>query len=97
MEIARIAPALTPKTAAMPAPPQNVGPGFRDILGSAIDTVNDKQLAAQQAITDFAAGKADNVHDVMLAEVEADISFKMLAQTRNKLVEAYKEIMRMDV
>ena len=97
MEIGRISPALMPKTTAMPPPAQNIGPGFRDILGSAVDAVNDKQLTAQQAVENFAAGKADNVHDVMLAEVEADISFKMLAQTRNKLVEAYKEIMRMDV
>jgi flagellar hook-basal body complex protein FliE len=37
------------------------------------------------------------VHDVMLAEVESDMSFRMLLQTRNKLVEAYKEIMRMQI
>ena len=97
MEIGRIAPTLTPKTIATPVPAQTPGPGFGDVLGSAVDAVNDKQLAAQQAVLDFATGKAENVHDVMLAEVEADISFKMLSQTRNKLVEAYKEIMRMDV
>ena len=97
MDIGRISPALMPKTIATPAPAQNAGPGFGDILGSAVDAVNDKQLTAQQAVLDFATGKAENVHDVMLAEVEADISFKMLSQTRNKLVEAYKEIMRMDI
>lgn len=71
--------------------------GFGDLLTSAIDKVNDKQLIAQDAIKSLAAGNADNVHEVVLAEVDAEISFKMLAQTRNKLVEAYKEIMRMDV
>ena len=73
------------------------GSGFGDLLSTAVDQVNDKQLAASAALRDFATGKAENVHDVMLTAAEAEISFKMLTQTRNKLVEAYKEIMRMDV
>jgi len=62
-----------------------------------IDGVNDKQLKAEAAVKDFAAGKIENVHEVMLIEAEADISFRMLLQARNKFVEAYKEIMRMQI
>ena len=54
-------------------------------------------MKAEEAVKALAAGKIENVHEVMLAEVEADLSFKMLAQTRNKLVEAYKEVMRMQI
>ena len=49
-----------------------------------IDGVNDKQLKAEAAVRDFAAGKIENVHEVMLIEVEADISFRMLLQARKK-------------
>ena len=73
------------------------GKGFGDLLTTAVDQVNDNQLAAQDALKGFAAGKIENVHDLVLTGAEAEISFKMLTQTRNKLVEAYKEIMRMDV
>ena len=71
--------------------------GFVDLLARMVDIANDRQLKAEQGVKDFAAGKIENVHEVMLAETEADLSFKMLLQTRNKLVEAYKEIMRMQI
>jgi len=80
-----------------PAPRRPQAAGFARLLEKAIDQVNDKQLKADQALKDFALGKIENVHDLMLAEVEADTSFRMLAQARNKLVEAYKEIMRMQI
>ncbi|HUS57331.1 MAG TPA: flagellar hook-basal body complex protein FliE [Planctomycetota bacterium] len=92
---------VKPAAVAFPTPqvqrPGGVGGGFGELVGKMIDEVNDKQLTAQKTMNDFAAGKTENVHDVMLAEAEADLSLKMLLTTRNKLVEAYKEIMRMDV
>jgi len=82
----------------IPAPQaQPAGGGFGELVGKMIDSVNEKQLNAQNVMNDFAAGKVENVHDVVLAEAEADLSMQMLLTTRNKLVEAYKEIMRMDV
>jgi len=86
-----------PPTPIAPVASQSPVAGFGELLGKFVDDVNDKQLNAQEAVKSFAAGKTENVHDVILAAAEADISFKMLLQTRNKLVEAYKEIMRMEV
>ena len=80
-----------------PAAQRPANGAFGEIFEKMIDSVNDSQIKATQAVKDFALGKIENVHDLMLAEVEADTSFRMLAQTRNKLVEAYKEIMRMQI
>ena len=89
---------LRPAMTSIPAPQvQKSGGGFGELVGKMIESVNDKQVHAQNVMNDFAAGKVENVHDVVLAEAEADLSMKMLLTTRNKLVEAYKEIMRMDV
>ena len=71
--------------------------GFVELFGKMVDEVNDKQLAAEQAVRDLASGRTESVHDVMIAEAEAEISFRLLSQTRNKLVDAYKEIMRMQI
>jgi flagellar hook-basal body complex protein FliE len=71
--------------------------GFVSLLDKFVDGVNDRQVKAEDAVRDLAAGKIENIHEVMLAEAEADLSFKMLVQTRNKLVEAYKEVMRMQI
>lgn len=71
--------------------------GFADLLNKAIDETNDAQLTADKAVTDLSTGKADNLHEVMLSMEEADISMRMLVQMRNKVVEAYQEIIRMQV
>ncbi len=75
----------------------NDGGGFGDLLAKAISDTNDAQVAADQAVSDFSLGKADNIHDVMIALEEADISMRLLVQMRNKAVEAYQEIIRMQV
>ncbi|MFQ5752664.1 MAG: flagellar hook-basal body complex protein FliE, partial [bacterium] len=41
--------------------------------------------------------KVENVHEVMIAMSKAEVSFKFMMETRNKLIDAYKEIMRMQV
>jgi flagellar hook-basal body complex protein FliE len=75
----------------------NADSGFIDMLASAIDETNQIQLNADKAVTDLSTGRADNIHEVMLSMEEADISMRMLVQMRNKVVEAYKEIMNMQV
>ena len=80
-----------------PAAQRPANGAFGEVFEKMIDSVNDSQIKATQAVKDFALGKIENAHDLILAEVEADTSFRMLAQTRNKLVEAYKEIMRMQI
>ena len=73
------------------------GPGFKEAFEKYLDQVNELQGEADKAVVDLAAGKTDNLHQVVAAVNEADLSFRLMMQVRNKLMEAYKEIMRMQV
>jgi len=56
----------------------------------------DKEIKEADLKTqEFAVGKRHDLHEIMIASAKADLSFRLLSQVRNKLLEAYKEIMRM--
>jgi flagellar hook-basal body complex protein FliE len=76
---------------------QKSGAGFKDTINNYVSEVNDLQVKAGESIENFATGKVENVHEVMIAMSKAEVSFKFMMETRNKLVDAYKEIMRMQV
>ncbi len=76
---------------------QAPGEGFTKALGGLVEQVNRLQHEASEAITQFAAGDGENLHEVMLAVNKAELSFKFLMEARNKLVEAYQEVMRMQL
>jgi flagellar hook-basal body complex protein FliE len=71
--------------------------GFADIMKSTIDQVNQAQNAGDRGIEQLNTGNAESLHEVMLAVEEADISLKMLVQMRNKALQAYDDIMRMQL
>ena len=73
------------------------GAGFGDMLTSMLTKVNDSQIAGDQAIQKLQSGNAQHLHEVMIAQEEADISLRMLVQMRNKALTAYEEIMRMQI
>ncbi|MEE8127956.1 MAG: flagellar hook-basal body complex protein FliE [Nitrospinaceae bacterium] len=73
------------------------GPSFTDTLAKSIEEVNHLQKEADQAIEKLASGESQNVHGAMLAVTKADTAFRMTMQVRNKIVEAYQEVMRMQV
>jgi len=73
------------------------GPSFADTLAKSIEEVNHLQKEADQAIEQLASGESQNVHGAMLAVNKADTAFRMTMQVRNKIVEAYQEVMRMQV
>ena len=78
----------------------NKGPlesGFGDMLKSVIDRVDGDQQKSATAIQDMIAGKSEDVLPVVQAVAKADLSFKLLMGVRNKVIEAYKETMRMQV
>lgn len=71
--------------------------GFADIIKSTIDQVNQAQNTGETAIQQLNTGSAESLHEVMIAVEEADISLKMLVQMRNKALQAYEEVMRMQI
>jgi flagellar hook-basal body complex protein FliE len=66
---------------------------FEDILGKA--SAQDAQ--ADKALQELATGQTDNLHSVTLAAARADLSFRLVMEIRNRLQEAYQEVMRMQV
>jgi len=78
--------------------PQNKKtPGFGDVMKAYVDNVDAKQKTAAGAMQDLVAGKTNDVLPAVNQIAKADLSFKLLMGVRNKVIEAYKETMRMQV
>ena len=75
----------------------NEGVSFSDILRNSVDQVNTYQHQADTAINELVAGRNKNIHETMLSIEQADTSLKLMMQVRNKILDAYREIMRMQV
>jgi len=73
------------------------GMSFADTLSESLSKVNDLQKEADKAIEDFASGETRNIHETMIAVGKADLAFRLTMQVRNKIVEAYQEVMRTQV
>jgi len=70
---------------------------FLDAAVENIEEVNLLQKDADQMAVDFAVGRIDNVADVMIAQEKASVALQYTVQLRNKLLDAYKEIMNIQV
>ena len=73
------------------------GKDFKSILLSSLEEVNRLQSEADQGVQRLVAGETDNVAEVLTAVNKAGIAFDLLMETRNKLVEAYRDIQQMRV
>ena len=71
--------------------------GFGSVLRQGLEHVSGLEHAADRAATGFAAGDGTKVHEVMIAGAKSQIAVDLLSQLRNKAVEAYTEIMRLQV
>lgn len=78
-------------------PIAKAGSGFSDIIQSTISEVAKAEQQADKSIEDLQSGQSKNLHEVMISVEKADISVKMLVQFRNKALQAYEEIMRMQI
>lgn len=80
-----------PVTAEPPAEP-----GFTAAMQEAVKAVNDKQATAANMVEQFETGRGDaSITEVMVAMQKASVSFQTMTEMRNRLVEAYREIMSM--
>jgi len=68
--------------------------GFGNVIKSAIDNVSGMEKDADKSILNLLQGK-EEIHTTMIALQKADMSMRMLLSVRNKVIEAYREIMRM--
>lgn len=77
---------------------QNKVPSFGDLMTKAINNVNDVQQKSSSMATAYEKGVAGvDITDVMIASQKASVSFQAMVQVRNKLVEAYKDVMSMPI
>jgi flagellar hook-basal body complex protein FliE len=87
-----IAPVEAPS--ARPAPPGNV---FADQLKASMETVEGLRREARQSAERFLNGEPEELHNVALNAQRAALSMELFLQVRNKVVQAYQEVMRMQV
>jgi flagellar hook-basal body complex protein FliE len=73
------------------------GTSFADTLKAAVTNVNQMQKESDTKMQELAVGKSNNIHDVMLTAERADIALRLMMQVRNKIIEAYQEVMKMQV
>jgi flagellar hook-basal body complex protein FliE len=87
-----------PRMMPSPAPSkqQSGGTSFGKLLNEAIQQVNDVEHTSQGELQKFLSNESE-LHSVMIALEKADLSFQLMMQVRNKIVQAYQEIMRSQV
>ncbi|MBW7886947.1 MAG: flagellar hook-basal body complex protein FliE [Bacteroidetes bacterium] len=76
---------------------QSTQQSFGEVLSKTITDVNDLQNEAGKAIEKMVTGEASDLHEVMIAVEKARTSFDLLMEIRNKTIDMYREIMRMQV
>lgn len=70
---------------------------FAKMLSDAVEKVNSLQKNADQMANDFALGRISNIHDVIIEAEKASVALKLTTEVRDKIIEAYREIMRMQL
>lgn len=80
-----------------PATPYEAQQSFASVLKESIEKVNESQVASDNLTTKLANGEDVELHDVMIASQKASITLSATLEVRNKVVEAYQEVMRMNI
>jgi flagellar hook-basal body complex protein FliE len=73
------------------------GAGFENFLGNMVGEVAQKQATANDAVSGLLSGKNVSLHQTMISIEEANLSFQMMVEVRNKLLDSYQELMRMQI
>ena len=79
------------------APVTETGGSFQNLLGDLVNEVSQKQAAANDSVTGLLSGKNVSLHQAVISMEEASVSFQMMVEVRNKLLDSYQELMRMQV
>ena len=82
---------------AVTSSPEAGGVSFPQVLDQLLTGASQSHANAEAAVRDLAIGQTDNLHGVMLQMAQADLSFHLILEIRNRLTDAYQEIMKMQV
>jgi flagellar hook-basal body complex protein FliE len=91
-DLSQLASTRTPSTPGIKA-----GDSFDKVLGGMIQEVNARQSIAADKMQGVLAGEGVPLHQAVIAMEEASVSFQLMVEVRNKLLESYQEIMRMQI
>jgi flagellar hook-basal body complex protein FliE len=76
---------------------QPSGESFASMLGHMVEEVNTRQTVASQAMSALQSGQNVSLHQAVISMEEANVSFQLMVEVRNKLLDSYQEIMRMNI
>lgn len=92
-ELEKLSPGILPAgQVSSPAPA-----GFENALGALVKEVSGKQAAAGQAVQGLLSGQNVSLHQTMITMEEASVSFQLMVEVRNRMLESYQELMRMQI
>ena len=97
-ELQTLTPSL-PTSSPLPVAPEvtPVDGSFSSVLGKMVNEVNAKQSAANDTVTGLLSGQQVPLHQAMIAMQEANVSFQLMVEVRNKLLDSYQELMMMQI
>lgn len=75
----------------------DVAQGFKSVLQSVIDNVEQTEAATREDAYKLSIGEVDDLHTMMINTAKADIALQTMVQLRNKVLDAYSEIMRINL
>jgi len=73
------------------------GDSFSSLLGKMVSDVNAQQQTASQAVNALQSGQSVPLHQAVISMEEANVSFQLMVEVRNRLLESYQEVMRMQI
>jgi len=73
------------------------GKSFADTLQGAMDSVNESHVKADDKLAELATGQTPDIHGTMIALQEADITLRTMVSVRDKVVDAYQQVMNMQI
>jgi len=95
VNLAGISAPYMPQTTSLDLPDSEGGVSFGDVLKNAVNQVNQVNDSAAAQVNNLLQGGSSNMNDVMIAVEKADVSFQLMMQVRNKIVNAYQDIEKM--
>ena len=78
-------------------PAQPAGESFANVLGRMVQEVSAQQGVANDAVAALQSGQNVSLHQAVISMEEANLSFQLMVEVRNKLLDSYQELMRMQV
>jgi flagellar hook-basal body complex protein FliE len=96
VEVTPLAPAEIGQPSPL-APAQPAGDSFASMFGKMVSEVNAQQNFSAQSVSALQSGQNVPLHQAVIAMEEANVSFQLMVEVRNRMLDAYQEIMRMQV